>query len=158
ADLQRHFAAAADRLVDGGDELQRAASLAAVDERRRIVADAIAYVLEDTQVPEAVDGGGILAVLGQHFLVARLLVAGAPELHAVHGQAVDLDGAALAEYGDRPLEVRRPRRRGRLDQAQGAAREFHDGEPGVLRLDLDQARARLGDHRLDVAHHPLQQI
>ena len=82
-----------------------------------------------------------------------------PGAHLVDGESADLDGAVLAEHGDRALEVPRTGCRRRLDHAERAVPELAAVTTAVSSVSMStSARGAAREDAVHVAHHPLQQV
>src|SRR4051812_24304871 len=80
SEAEEDFTAGLDRLVNGGDELERFAALQPIDESRLVVPDALDHVSQKRDVSEPVDIGRILPGHLQDVLVTRALVLEVPGL------------------------------------------------------------------------------
>src|SRR4051812_37901740 len=76
----------------------------------------------------------------------------------IDGETGDFDSASFAQYRERTFEVPRPRRRGRLDNAERSILEFQGGDRGIFSLDPGQSCDRARMHAGDFAKEPLQHI
>src|SRR5882757_5442023 len=123
AEFQLHRLFRFDRLVDCGNQLETSAAFQTIHEVAAVMQNALHDVLVVRTMAVAVDVRGVYRVFLHHTRVLRHGLGEAPRSHLVHCKARYLHGAALAENGERPLQILRPGRGRRLYHPESAIAE-----------------------------------